>query len=391
MRLLRPLVLSALLAATAIALPATGRAADPYEINVILPVTGAGAFLAKAIVHALTVIQEMVNRTGGIGGREIKFVVADDQSNPQVAVQLVNGVIAKGVPVFLGSNLAASCNATAALLKDGPVEYCWSPGVHPPAGSYLFSAGVSTVDLLAAGARYFRERGFKRIATMTSNDATGQDADAGIDAVYGRPENRELAIVDREHFNTADISVAAQLAHVGGSGAQALIAWSTGTPFGTVLRGAKDAGLTVPILTTNGNLSYTQMHQYASIQPPELLFTGMPSMSPDQLPGGPLKQAVVTFVTGFNATGQRPEAGENQAWDSTLMVVDALRHLGTGAGATQIRDYITNLRWRGIYGPFDFHAVPQRGVGIDAVLIQRWDAAKDGWIGVSRPGGALLK
>jgi len=37
--------------------------------------------------------------------------------------------------------------------------------------------------------RYFREKGLRKIGTITSSDATGQDADRGIDAAVTMPEN----------------------------------------------------------------------------------------------------------------------------------------------------------------------------------------------------------
>jgi branched-chain amino acid transport system substrate-binding protein len=383
---------SVLCAAALTVVPSFGNAADPYEINVILPVTGGGAFIAKADMNALSVIEQTVNGSGGIRGRQIKFVVQDDQSNPAVAVQLLNGVLAKKVPFVLGSTLAATCGAMAPLLKDGPVEYCFSPSIHPAPGGYIYSAGVGSTDLMSAIARYFRERGLKKIAVITSTDATGQDADRAVDTVFGAPENSALTVVDREHFNTTDVSIASQIAHIKGSGADVLIAWSTGTPFATVLRGARDGGLDIPIMSTNGNMSYAQMHQYASIMPKELLFPGLPSFSPDQLPNGAMKSAVNRFLDAFRPTGIKPENGENQVWDTTLILLEALKKYGFDASAAQIRDYVNNVHgWTGVYGTFDFRAIPQRGVGINAVIIQRWDPAKEVWVGMSRPGGSPLK
>ncbi|HXF34105.1 MAG TPA: hypothetical protein VN603_05990, partial [Candidatus Acidoferrales bacterium] len=71
--------------------------------------------------------------------------------------------------------------------------------------------------------------------------------------------------------------------------------------------------------------------------------------------------------------------------------VAAFRKLGTNATATQIRDFIANLKgWTGINGPYDFRAVPQRGLDVKAAVVVRWDTAKGTWIGVSKPGGAPL-
>lgn len=378
----------------ALAVTAIGpaRAADPYTINVILPMTGYAAFLGKADVNALSTIEQVVNKSGGIRGRPIKFDVADDQSNPAVAVQLLNGVLAKKPPFILGSTLAATCSAMAPLLKDGPVAYCFSPSIRPQPGGFVYSAGVGTIDLMSAIARYFRERGLHKIAVITSTDTTGQDADRAVDTVFAEPENKTLTVVDREHFNTTDVSIASQIAHIKASNPDVLVAWSTGTPFATVLRGARDGGLDVPIMSTNGNMTYTQMRQYAGIMPKELLFPGLPSYSPDQLSNGPLKRAVLRFNDAFKATGTRPENGENQVWDATLILLDALKKYGFDATPAQIRDYVNDLHgWTGVYGTFDFHAIPQRGVGIDAVIIQRWDPSKDSWVGVSKPGGSPLR
>ena len=58
----------------------------------ILPLTGGGAFLGKAEQQALQQYEKVVNAGGGIHGKPLKFVFNDDQSSPQVAVQLANQV-----------------------------------------------------------------------------------------------------------------------------------------------------------------------------------------------------------------------------------------------------------------------------------------------------------
>ncbi len=148
---------------------------DPYEINVILSLTGGAAFLGKAQQQALGLIQQIANRNGGIKGRPLSFAIVDDQSSPQLAVQLANAIIAKKVPIFIGSDLTAPCAAIGPLVeKNGPVEYCTSPGINPAAGGYIFSASASTRADAIALVRYYRERGWTHIGLLTSTDASGQ-------------------------------------------------------------------------------------------------------------------------------------------------------------------------------------------------------------------------
>ena len=221
----------------AIAVPA--RAADPpFEIPVVVSLTGSAAFLGRSENQSLGLLEKYVNAHGGVRGRQIRFSVADDQSTPATAVELLNAALAKKPPVVMGSAVVALCNAMSAIVKaNGPLHYCFSPGIHPVSGSYTFSASVSTDDLAIVSMNYFRAKGWNKVGIITSTDASGQDAEHAFIEASKRPENRNMQIVTREHFNTTDVSVGAQMASIKSTHPDVLVAWSTGTPFGTLLRG----------------------------------------------------------------------------------------------------------------------------------------------------------
>ena len=56
----------------------------------------------------------------------------------------------------------------------------------------MFTAFISTHDLAQALVRYYRGRGFKRLALITSTDASGQDGRLGFEEAMRRPENAEV-------------------------------------------------------------------------------------------------------------------------------------------------------------------------------------------------------
>ena len=367
--------------------PLAGGAADPYEIDAIISLTGQLAFIGQSQQQALHVIEDQVNKTGGIRGRPLHIAISDDESNPQVGVQLANGAIAKGVHVVLGPSLTAVCSAVLPLMEHGPFDFCFSPGIHPTSG-FVFSGEVSTGDLVAAGIRYFRLKGWTRLAVIIATDASGQDVERGIRAALARPENSTVSVVAFEHFNPTDVSVGAQMARIKAANPQVLITWGTGTPEGTLLRGVSDAALNVPVFTSAANLTYAQMKTYTGFLPNQLLFPGFPFLAPESITNPAVKRAVAAFLGGFTSAGIKPDNGQAIGWDPTWIVVDALRKLGPDASADQIRDYIAKLRgWNGIIGTYDFPKTPQRGIDIDAVVIVRWDAAKGTWVGISKPGG----
>jgi branched-chain amino acid transport system substrate-binding protein len=372
------------------ALPAA--AADPFEIPVVMPLTGGGAFLGTSELQSLQIIEKMVNKSGGIKGRPIHFAVQDDQSNPQVAIQLTNGALAKKPPVILGSAVVAMCNAMAALVKAaGPVQFCFSPGIHPVANSYTFSSSISTDDLAIASLRYFHGKHWNRVAIITSTDASGQDAERAFVEASHRPENAGLSLIVQEHFNPTDVTVSAQIAHVMSLKPDAIVAWSTGTPFGTLLHGITDAGVDIPILGGNGNLTYPQLAQYKAFTPKQMYFPSPRFFAREQVGPGPIRDAQNLFFKSFAAVGVKPDVAHSFSWDPALIVVDALKHVGLEASPDTVRSYLERLHgWTGINGVYDFRDGSQRGLSENTAIVIRWNAADATFKGVTKPGGAPL-
>jgi branched-chain amino acid transport system substrate-binding protein len=371
------------------ALPAPAAGETPYEISVIVSLTGAGAFLGLSQQKALTVFESSVNAHGGIKGRPLQFVFLDDQTSPQVAVQLANQVLTKRPAVVLGSSNAATCRAIAPLFANGPVNYCLIPAIHPPRG-YVFSASVDTRDMIATLVRYFRERGWTKIARVTTNDASGQDADDAFADALALTENKDVTIVSNERYNLSDVSTSAQFARIKASGAQAIIIWATGTPFGTALHGLRDSGLELPVAASNANMVYGQMKQYEDFLPKELYFEGVGYLSGLGSPAEHAAQA--EFLDTIKAAGILPDFQTGMAWDPALIVVDALRKLGPGATAAQLQGYIEQLGdFPGISGRYNFRDGSQRGLSQKDLVIMRWDDAAKTWKTASGPGGVLAR
>jgi branched-chain amino acid transport system substrate-binding protein len=357
---------------------------EPFNIDVILSLSGTGAFLGNEEAQSVKAIEKIVNARGGIGGRPIQFVIKDDASTPATAVQLAGAIIAQHPAVLLGPSIVSTCSAVMPMVKDGPVQYCYAPGIHPVPGSYTFSSMVSTKDLALAGLRYLHGKGVRKIAIIVSTDATGQEGEDTVNQDLALPDFKDMSVVGREHFNVTDLSVAAQMQRIKASGAQAIVAWTVGTPFGTVLRSMHDAGLDVPVITNSGNIVRAQMTQYAAFAPSALLFTGVRSLAHDLAKAGPVKSAQDDFFKAMHDAKIDPDIGQNIAWDSTMVVVDALRHAGTSATAKQVHDYIEALHgYSGINGIIDFRDGSQRGLtGTSAVVVQ-WSPSRNDWTPVS--------
>jgi branched-chain amino acid transport system substrate-binding protein len=362
----------------------------PVQVYAVLSVTGASAFFGGNEARALKVVESTVNAGGGIHGRPLQFTVLDDQTNPQVTVQLVNGLIAKNVGFFLGPTFPAACFATLPLIdKTGPVGMCLNPSGHPAPGSYQYALYADSFEVAAAFLRYYRERGITRIGLINATDGSGRDADAAFDWAFRLPENRNLIKVVQEHYNPSDVTVAAQLTRVKAANAEALVSYNSGAPFGTLLRGLRDAGIDLPVATTGGNMTFEQMQQYASFLPTDVLFGGTIAWAPGDIGPGPIRDAQLAYVAALKKGGLRPEGPYVTVWDPALLSVDIVRALGENPNAQQVRAYLANLHgWVATQGVFDFKSYPQHGVGVNSVQIMRWDKTKQTFEPASKRGGA---
>jgi branched-chain amino acid transport system substrate-binding protein len=366
---------------------------EEFPIHVIVSLTGLASFIGNQDKVTLGLGEKLINESGGIQGRRVKFIYYDDQSSPQNAVQILNQIVATKPSIFLGPNLSATCNAVAPLLMSGPTDYCLSPAIAPEKGSYVFSTLPSTKDAISAQIRFFRMKGLKRLALLSSTDATGQDNERATDEALKLAENADVQIVERAHFNPSDVSVVAQLERIKAAQPQAIMAWTAGTPLATVLKAIVQVGLEIPVAVNDANMIYAQMTQYKSFLP-KVLYIASPEWLPHEavLHLDPkVDAAQLKFFDTFKAAGLKPDVAQVSSWDPMLIAVDALRKLGPSATAVQIRDYIAHLKgYAGINGLYDFEKDPQRGLSEENVVVTRWGAEAETWQVVSKPTGVPI-
>ena len=325
---------------------APSHGAEPaIDIDVILPLTGQAAFIGQEHKVSLQALEAAYNKRGGIKGHPVNFIFHDDQSNPQVSVQLANQVLAKKPPIVLGSSLSAFCRAMAPLFQNGPVMYCLSPAIYPAKGSFVISANVPTRDDILAFMRYFRDKGWKRIARLTTTDASGQDADDHFKSLIQLLEFKDVSIVADEHMAVNDTSVTAQAARIKASNPQVIVLWTPGTPLGTALRALNDVGLgNVPTATTSANMVASQIKSYGNFLPSDFLFTGN-GFQANVARNAAMKQAVDFFMTALKTAGvQQVDFQSGMAYDPALITLSAFEKLGPTPTPDEVRTYILGLK-----------------------------------------------
>jgi branched-chain amino acid transport system substrate-binding protein len=370
-------------------------AEDTYDLHVIIPLTGGGAFLGKAEQDSIQVAQKVINQDGGIHGKKLNVIFHDDHSSPQVAVQLTTEVIATHPAVILGSTVSGLCNAMAPLVKQGPVMYCFSPSIRAEPGGYVFTAQIDSHDQQRALLTYFRDKGWRRIALITTTDASGQDAEASVTSLVKEPDFKDMVLVANVHFAPSDVTVSAQIETIRAGEPQAVVSWATTAAGATVFRGMKQAGLDVPTAASGSNMTVQQMTDYAPFLPSQVLFgvgewaaNGDPRLS--VTPEVAAQQKL--FFASMKSIGIYPGSGEELGWEPIRVAAAALNQLPAGADARQLHDFLVGWEGHvGAEGRYDFKKTPQRGLNIDNAIVVRWDAATKEWHLVSNLRGTPIE
>lgn len=384
--------LAALLAAATLPL---GAQPKPFLINVVLSLTGPAANLGQDESTGLAALERYVNANGGIRGTPVHFQIADDQSQPAVAVQLLQQILQQQHPaVVLGSVLTGTTQAMAGLVEEhGPVLYALTPNMYPKPFGWVFATSATTRDLSGVSIPYFKARGVTKVATFLTNDASGQNNLQGLEASFAEPQNKGITIVDKETFGVSDISADAQATRIKASGAQVVYAINNGTPLGTAFHALYDVGLDVPVYTSAASFSPQLLDGYKAFLPKVLLGSGASFYNRDRPPSDPLKKPIDDFYAALSAQGVRfPIATHAFAWDPGMLVVTAFRQLGPDATAQQLHDWIERQNhFAGVQGVFDFTKGDQHGIGISGLLMLRSDPDSPGRpIVISKNGGIPL-
>lgn len=389
-RIIRTALLALILCS--LAFPAAGitaMGATPDIVPVDLPLTGPGSFFGQSQAQMLRLYEKVSNAQNGIHGAPVDFQILDDESSPQVAVQLVGSALANRPAVVLGGGTYGTCLAIAPLFAKGPVQYCLSPAMNPAAGSFSFAAYMSVPAIETATVRYFHEMGWRRVAIIGTTDASGEQS--VTEFAHNVEANHDMSVVDIERFNPTDVSVSAQIARLKASNPH-IAAFAAGAPFETMVRGLYNAGVDLPVDTSSANTTPTELAQVAAVLPTTLLTNGSVYNMRASLPRGPLKDACDELARALGNSADTPGATELFTWDVAKITVSALRALPVGASAQQLRDYLAGLHnFAGVNGMYDFRTGNQHGLTDSSVVLVRWDPQKKIMVAASQPGGLRLR
>lgn len=286
--------------------PLTGPVADP----------GNGAVLGQQVVF------DAVNAEGGIDGRQIEFVTADDKYDPaeaQAAARRLN----EQDQVFAFSGSVGTPNFVAVLpyIKENKIP---SIGMYAPSNQVgvidnpnVYMIWPNFVDEFKASVRYLvNEVKPTKIAMIQMQGDVGDDALRGVqEALEGT--DYELAAVVPVEATTTDYSPMVQ--ELKQTGADWVISINQPTGTGQVIQAAKKIGYNPKWLTQSDMTDGSWIAAFGDDTEGLVAATKVAPLSSDDA-------KVQEFVTKFKeATGKEPTMWNAVGYAQALVTVEALR------------------------------------------------------------------
>jgi branched-chain amino acid transport system substrate-binding protein len=202
-----------------------------------------------------------INAAGGIGGRKLKMVSADHQSDANQGVQATQKVIDDGAQILIGSCNYENVAPTARLANTNKMvvfSYCagepiFSRQTPDGSNSYTFDMGNETNGVGASMAQFAHDKGWRKAYLFkdTSSNYTQAMCDF-FSAAWKKFSDTQ--IVGTETFKNDDPSIAGQVAKAKSASQKPdLVVLCSTLPGGAkALRQIRSSGLDQPVLTGDG-------------------------------------------------------------------------------------------------------------------------------------------
>jgi branched-chain amino acid transport system substrate-binding protein len=122
--------LAAAFVATVLAAPAF--AADTIKLGVAGPHTGDLAPYGVPTKEAAEMVVAEINAKGGINGKQVELMVADDQCKPEIATNVATKLVSEGVNIVIGHVCSGATKAAMGIYKGAKIIAISPSATNPP-------------------------------------------------------------------------------------------------------------------------------------------------------------------------------------------------------------------------------------------------------------------
>ena len=327
----------------------SGSQGGEAKIGVIAYMTGGGAAYGQAIKEGLDLAKDEINAQGKV---KIELVYADSRGEKTEAINAANKLINKdNVVGIIGPTLSGEMFAAGPIANQAGVPIMGTSttaeGI-PALGDFVFrNALPEFLAVPQAVEKAISTYNLKKVAVMYSNN--NDWAVSGYKTIEKTLKENGIEIVATETFADKDTDYSAQLTKIASLKPDAVMVSSLYQEASLVLKKAREIGITIPFVGTNGFNS------------PELIkIAGQAAdgaiVASPWFPGKD-DEKVQKFIADYKAKydNRVPDQFAAQSYDALYLFASALEKAGSNTDRQKLRDSIATIKdFQGVTGKFAF-------------------------------------
>ncbi|KPK44243.1 MAG: hypothetical protein AMK74_05500 [Nitrospira bacterium SM23_35] len=345
-------------------------AKEPYQIGALFAVTGPASFLGEPEKNTALMLQDQINKSGGINGHPLEIIIEDTKSDETQAVLSAKKLLENDkVVAIIGPSTTGESMALVPIMNNANtllLSCAAGAPITQPAKerTWIFKTPQYDVSAVEAIYGYMKKQGITKVGIITISTGFG---DAGRKALLNIAPQYGITIVADEKYGPKDSDMTTQLVKIKAAGAQGVINWSVGPGQVIVTKNWHALKMGIPLYQSHGwgskkNIELAGKAAEGVIAPLGRLVVW------EKLPDNHPQKALLKKYTQDYEARYKSEPGTfgGHAYDSIMMVVEALKNVGPDKA--KIREYIeTKIRdWPGTGGIFTMSPDDHCGLNKDA-------------------------
>ncbi|MDH5202687.1 MAG: ABC transporter substrate-binding protein [Nitrospirota bacterium] len=345
-------------------------AKEPYKIGALFAVTGAASFLGEPEKNTAIMLQEQINKAGGINGHPLEIIIEDTKSDETQAVLSVKKLLERDkVLVIIGPSTTGESMALVPIMNNAktPLISCaaGAPITKPVKERYwIFKTPQYDLSAVEAIYTYMKKKGINKVGIITISTGFG---DAGRKALHEMAPKFGITIVADEKYGPKDSDMTTQLTKIKASGAQAVINWSVGPGQVIVTKNWNALKMGIPLYQSHGWGSKKNIELAGKAAEGVIAPLGRLVVWDKLTDKHPQKALLKKYTQDYEAKYKSsPGTFGGHAYDSIMMIAEALKKVGPDK--KKIRDYIETKiqKWPGTGGIFNISSGDHCGLDKDA-------------------------
>ncbi len=222
---------------------------NPFVIGVVTPTTGRLANSGQAQLAAAEAAADALNKSGGIGGREVKIVHADDEADPTKTLEAAQRLYSEQeldmiIPGITSSSVLASIDW---LTEKQLLSFAVPPTAQlatSDTAPFHFMTSYSTPASHGSSIEMLDDLGVTSIAMLVPNDALGKAIEASFPPAL---TDAGIEVTGLEIYDPTAVDYTSQLNKLRDTNPEYLLISGFGASVGIILDGLYTLGWDVPI------------------------------------------------------------------------------------------------------------------------------------------------